>query len=237
VAAILLCLVCCLLPGIKEARDGEGWVCSQSSLRQIGLALIQYHDMFHCLPPAVVTAKDGKSLYSWRVLLLPFLEEKQLYDRFNLEEPWDSPHNRPLADVLPYCYAPRMVGFPRTEPGQTHYQVLVGPGTAFERPGLTFKDFSDGPANTILVVEAAEAVPWSQPLDLPYDPDVPLPRLGGLFTRTSRIMSYPVYYRSGFNAVFGDGTTRFVGNQVGAQTIRSLITRNGGEAVDLSRLE
>src|SRR5262249_36159250 len=153
---------------IPRARVAEGWVHSQGSLRQIGLALIQYHDTFHRLPPAVVTARDGRPLYSWRVLLLPFLEEKGLYDRFNLEEPWDSPPNRPLADVLPQCYAPRLIGAPRFEPGRTHYQVLVGPGTAFERPGLTFKDFSDGPASTILVVEAGEAVLWSQPVDLTY---------------------------------------------------------------------
>jgi hypothetical protein len=227
-----------LLPGIQQARDGEGWVHSQVSLRQIGLALIQYHDTFHRLPPAVVTAKDGRPLYSWRVLLLPFLEEKGLYDRFNLEEPWDSPQNRPFADVLPRCYAAPARGVvPRDEPGRTHYQVFVGPGTAFERPGLTFKDFSDGPANTILVVEASEAVPWSRPADLKYDPDGPVPRLGGLYTKPIRLLGYAVKDRSGFSAVFGDGTTRFLDSHVEAQTLRSLITRNGGEAVDLSRLE
>ena len=115
--------------------------------------------------------------------------------------------------------------------------MLVGPGTAFVRPGLTFKDFSDGPASTILLVEACDAVPWSEPVDLPYDPGGPLPRLGGLYTRTSRFLRYPVNNRPGFNAVFGDGTTRFLDSHVDTQTLRSLITRNGGEGVDLSRLK
>src|SRR5437867_12176876 len=92
---ILLCVSCCvLLPCVGEVRDSEGWVRSQNSLRQIARALLNYHEENGRLPPAVVYGKDSQPLYSWRVLLLPYLEDENLYRQFKLDEPWDGPHNK-----------------------------------------------------------------------------------------------------------------------------------------------
>jgi hypothetical protein len=113
----------------------------------------------------------------------------------------------------------------------------VGPGTAFERAGLTLKDFPDGVENALLVVEAAEPVPWSKPADLVYDPDGPLPPLGCPFSRPVHFLCYEVYRKPGFNAVFGDGSSRFIDSRADEKTLRGLITRNGGEKVDLSKLD
>ena len=106
-------------------------------------------------------------------------------------------------------------GSPRT---QTHYQVFVGRGTAFELgPRIRIPDgFPDGAANTFLVVEAAEAAPWTKPQDLPFTPNGPLPKLGSL-------------RGSGFNALFADGAVREVPHDADETTIRAMITRNGGE--------
>jgi hypothetical protein len=81
------------------------------------------------------------------VLLLPYLERDGLYREFRLDEPWDGPHNKALLTRMPSCYTPALIGTPGAELGLTHYQVFVGPGTAFEREGLTEADFPDGLAN------------------------------------------------------------------------------------------
>src|SRR5207248_4615898 len=105
--------------------------------------------------------KDGKALYSWRVLLLPFMEEKELYEQFRLDEPWDSPHNRPLLARMPLVYGPFKSGAVG-EPYATFYQVFTGEGTAFEgKEGLRVpEDFPNGTSETFLIVEAGRAVPW-----------------------------------------------------------------------------
>ena len=232
-AACLSCLI--LLPYTVKVRDGEGegWVESAASLKYVGQALLSYHDVNGKLPPAVARDQDGRPLLSWRVLVLPYLEEGPLYNRFQLDEPWDGPHNKALLEKTPHCYQP-MGG--DDAPGLTRYEVFVGPGTAFEQDGLTWDDFPDGRANTVLVVEAGQPVPWTKPADLPYDPDKPLPPLGGVYAKPYHFLGYEVGRTPGFNACFADGTTRFLSGKTDEKTVRSLITRNGGEKVDASRV-
>jgi hypothetical protein len=234
----VLCLAACLLalPCTQQIRDGEGWVESANHVKVIGLALRTYHEVNGRLPPAVVRGKDGRPLYSWRVLLLPYLEQEGLYERFALDEPWDSPHNKPLLEDIPRWYlSPEARD---DAPGLTRYQVFVGPGTAFERDGLTWGDFPDGLSNTLLVVAAGDPVPWTKPEDLAYDPGKPLPPLGHLFSRPAvKVLCYPVTTEQGFLGCFADGSVRFLRGDAGEGAVRALITRNGGEKVDPARLE
>jgi hypothetical protein len=130
------------------------------------------------LPPAAVLGQDGKPLLSWRVLLLPYIEEKELYEESKLDEPWDSLHNLKLVERMPPIYGP-YPGCP-APPHRTFFQVVRGPGTAFERPGQGLSNLKGRASNAFLVVEAEEPVFWTQPDDLEYDPDGPLPRLGGI---------------------------------------------------------
>src|SRR5262249_43882560 len=130
---------------------------------------------------------------------------------------------------------PKIYSSPVEQPPQPHYtflQVFVGPGTAFEDPrGLRLaKDFPDGTSATFLVVEAGEAVPWTKPADLTYDPKEPLPPLGGIF-RGGNMWSG--WNRSkGFNVALADASVRMYFRQPEDGYIRGLITRNGGEKVD-----
>jgi hypothetical protein len=207
---------------------------SAVSLKQIGLAFHAYHDVNGKLPPAVVSGKDGRPLYSWRVLLLPYLEEDTLYRQSHLDEPWDSPHNKQTLAETPRRCRPALGG--GEPPGLTRYQVLIGPGTAFERAGLTWDDFPDGLANTLLVVEAGESVPWTKPADLDYDPGKPLPPLGGAFTKPVHVLCYEVWRKPGFTACFADGSVRFI-TSTDEAALRSIISRNGGEKMDPASLE
>ncbi|HMC89933.1 MAG TPA: DUF1559 domain-containing protein, partial [Gemmataceae bacterium] len=72
-----------------------------NNLKQLGLALHNYHDTYGRFPAVANFDKDGKPLLSWRVHLLPFLDEGQLYREFHLNEPWDSAHNKKLVSRLP----------------------------------------------------------------------------------------------------------------------------------------
>jgi hypothetical protein len=190
----------CSCEGVRETTWHDVF---RMEMTQIALAMHSYYDEHRELPPAVVRDKTGKPLYSWRVLLLPYLEQQALYKEFRLDEPWDSPHNKKLATQTPIPF-----GMGDDGPGLTCFQVLVGPGTAFEKPGLTLKDFPDGLADAILVVEAREPVPWSKPADVAYDPNGPLPNFGGRFTISTRFLHCKFGGRPCFNVCFGDGSRR-----------------------------
>jgi hypothetical protein len=184
--------------------------------------MYNYSDVHGQLPPAAVCGKDGTPLLSWRVLLLPFVEQGKLYDQFKLDEPWDSPHNIKLLEQMPSAYAPPAGKKGRVPPFHTVCHVFVGPHAAFEgRSGLRIKDdFPDGCCNTLLIVEAGKPVPWTKPEDLVYDPDGPLPDLSCLFS-------------DGFRARMADASGRWIKRDIDEVTLRAAITRNGGERLCL----
>jgi RNA polymerase sigma factor (sigma-70 family) len=195
---------------------------SVNNLKQIGLAMHNFHDTYKHLPPAAIYGKDGKPLLSWRVAILPYLDQDNLYRQFKLDEPWDSPHNKKLLEVVPAPYVPVRGKAPA---GSTFYQVFTGPHTLFEgKQGMRFSQVTDGLSNTILVAEAGKAVPWTKPADLPYAADKALPKLGGLFG-------------NGFHILWADGSVRFVRQPVNEQMLRWAITRDDGNIVDHDKLE
>jgi len=164
-------------------------------------------------------------------LILPYLGEGNLYKEFKPDEAWDGPHNKPLLSSMPKVFAAPYVAGMTWEPGTTFYQVLTGPGTAFDGPqGLRLPDdFPDGTANTLLVVEAADAVPWTQPADLVFDKNKPFPRLGGIFNSEGRFSLFGSNRAIGFHVLLGDGSVRFITPGVSESSLRALATRNGGE--------
>ncbi len=172
-------------------------------------------------PPAVIRSKDGKPLLSWRVAALPYLEQNDLYKKFHLDEPWDSPHNKALLKEMPEVYAPVL---PTDEPRiSTYYQVFTGPGALFEdKRGPAFEDIKDGTSPTFLVVEAGTPVPWTKPEDIEYDKKKPLPKLGRQFD-------------DGFYGAMCDGAVRFYRNNTDKDFLRALITRDGGERISFEQ--
>lgn len=149
---------------------------------------------------------------------MPYLEEDDLYRQFHLDEPWDSPHNRQLLEPTPTVFAPPGRKMALVPPGHTVIHAFVGKGTAFEgREGVLLKDFPDGTSNTLLLIEAGEPVPWSAPLDLPFDPAGPLPELKGLFKDIIRVG-------------MADGSRRDIKCPVDEAALRAAITRNGDDA-------
>jgi hypothetical protein len=152
---------------------------SRENLRRISLAFYRFHKAAQSMPIDLATA-DGKPLLSWRVVILPYLGEEDLYKQFKLNEPWDSPHNRKLVAKRPRVYAPFRV---KSQPGETFYQVFTGKKTLFVPGKLTRlpEDIPDGYSNTGLIFEAGAPVIWTKPADMHFDIDKPLPKLGGMF--------------------------------------------------------
>nr|MCU0702747.1 DUF1559 domain-containing protein [Fimbriiglobus sp.] len=164
------------LPAVLRVRNAAARMQSMNNLKQIGIALHSYHDAHGALPPAAICDKRGKKLLSWRVAILPYLEQNNLYKLFKLDEPWDSEHNKPLSAVAIKTFVD-----PRADTGQpthTHYKVFVGGGGMFDwLAGKRFVQVTDGLSNTVMVAAAGEAVPWAKPDDFEYDPKKDVPDL------------------------------------------------------------
>jgi hypothetical protein len=197
---------------------------SQDNLKQIGLGLLSYHDAFKQLPPWAVCDKKGNPLLSWRVLVLPFMEEAALFNLFKLDEPWDGPNNIKLLEKMPKVFAAPGV---KAKPGTTHYQGFVGKGAGWElmpdagralgARGIKILSITDGTSNTLAVAEATEAVPWTKPADLPFD-EKTVGKIGRL-------------YPGQINVLLFDGSVRPIRSRFDEPTLRALITRAGGEVV------
>ncbi|HUT10017.1 MAG TPA: DUF1559 domain-containing protein [Thermoguttaceae bacterium] len=210
-------LLSALKPPLEKARQQAQSNASKNNLRQIAIAMTAYESVRKSLPPAASYDADGKPLLSWRVHLLPYLEMQELYEQFHLDEPWDSPHNRKLIERVPPVY--RSFGSKLEQEGMTPYVAPVGEETVFSgREGTKLEDIKDSHADTILLVEVSDehTVVWTQPEDLPFDPDQPAKGLGGPFP-------------GGFNATFCDGSARFVRLPQDPGDLRALFTRAGQE--------
>jgi prepilin-type processing-associated H-X9-DG protein len=212
-------LVGLMLPAVQTAREAARRAQCSNNLKQIMLAMHNYLSANNFFPHDI-TDKDGKPLLSWRVAILPYIEQQDLYNRFKLDEPWDSPHNKELLKEMPTTYlCPSRA---RPEPFTTSYRGFAGAGAIFETSQTVgIQDVTDGTSNTIAVVEANEAVPWSKPEDLPFD-QAAKPSLYGAGSSHPR----------GFNAGFCDGSVRFIKNSISTIVFRALVTRNGGEVID-----
>ena len=209
-----------LLPAIQSARQAAQRMNGSNNLKQVALAMHNYHDTYRRLPTQTGMLKGKGSGLSWRVHLLPYLEEMDLYQQFHLDEPWDSEHNKTLIEKMPRVYASNRE--PKMAPGKTNIVSLIGPDTFMSREKeLRFSDFTDGTSNTIMVVEANhdKAVVWTQPEDLPFDKSKPLNGLGQS-------------QGNGFQVVFVDGSAQMISATISPETFKALVTRNGGEVVD-----
>ncbi len=192
-------------------------------MKQIALAMFNYESTYGHFPASYIAdKKTGKPLLSWRVAILPFIEQDALYKQIHLDEPWDSEHNKQFANMVVSVYRhPASTA----KPGMTNYLTLRGKDTAFPgKDGIRLAEITDGTSNTIMLVEAndSKAVPWMKPDDLTYDEKNPSAGLGGLFS-------------GGFNAAFCDGSVRFIRGTVDAETLRRLFNIHDGQVLDRSK--
>jgi hypothetical protein len=186
----------------------------------IGMALHNYHDAYRSFPPLAVYDAQGRPLLSWRVLILPFLQETELFNQFRLDEPWDSQHNRPLADRMPALF--RCPSDKSPKPNASSYVAVSGEGTMFpHRRVVNIRDVKDGTSMTAVVGEIRHsAVLWTKPDDALLDDRFVAP---GPFGSA---------HEHRWQFLMGDGTARFVRATTDPKVIHGLMTIAGGEPID-----
>lgn len=223
-------LVALLLPAVSAAREAARRSQCTNNLKQIVLAMHNYHDTYKCLPPAYLADKNGKPMHSWRVLLLPYLEEQSLYEQYRFDEPWDSPNNRMLASRMPSvfrCPSDTNANAATT----TNYVVITGPKTVFEgAKSTTFGDIKDGLSNTLVVLEVpGTSANWMEPRDTTME-ELSLAMMTASLAR-QRSASASLH-PGGSNAAFCDGSVRFIADSIDPETLRLLIEKGDGQAVN-----
>lgn len=169
-AAIVVVLIGLLLPAQQTSCGGSRAMNSSNKLKQIGLALHNYHDLYGVFPPAYVADEAGKLLYSWRVLILPFLEQEALYQRFDLTQAWDSDANVALVGEMPDVFA-SPYAYQLASLGETSYLALVDlpKGRTVLRAGesRTLAEVPDGLSGTAMVASRPDCfVIWTEPVDV-----------------------------------------------------------------------
>jgi prepilin-type processing-associated H-X9-DG protein len=215
-------LIALLLPATQAAREAARRSQCVNNLKQIGLAMHNYHSANNNFPGNIAD-KKGKPLMSWRVAILPYIEQQELYNKFKLDEPWDSPNNKELIQYMPQVYTcPSRPALPKST--QTHYQVFFGPGALFDKDGPTgIQNVTDGTSNTMMAVEAANAVTWTKPDDIPFDQ--------GPNFKPANLFGMGSTHPGGVNTLFADGSVRFIKTTINQQVLKALITRAGGEVI------
>jgi hypothetical protein len=214
-------LVGLLLPAVQSAREAARRTAMMNNFKQVVLGMLMHESARRKMPAQAICDADGKPLLSWRVALLPYLEHGELFRQFRLDEPWDSEHNLKLLERMPAVYGDPSA--PEQEArGLTTIQVLTGKGTPFAaaNEAIGVPQITDGMSKTVAIVEVSpdQAVPWTKPDDLEFDPDHPLAgvgnprRPGGLFA-----------------AGFFDGHIEMLTPDIDADEFRGLVTPGGGE--------
>ena len=232
-----------LCGAVSQALEASHRSSCKCYLKQFGLAMHNYHDQYGSLPPAFVLGPDGRKWHSWRVLLLPFLEERELYEEYRFDEPWDGPNNRKLLSKMPQIFGcpsrPREVQSatvlaigvlacsdgpgPSVANGYTSYAAVFGADCAFrgDRP-VTIKEISDGTSNTLLIGECTRTkIPWTKPDDVYIELHPVLGDADGF--------SGP--HEGGVHFLMADGAVRFVNLTTAQAIVDALFTRNGGELI------
>lgn len=223
-AVVILLLVLLLLaigrPVFREVREQSHRSTCKSNLRAIGLALQAYHEQYQTYPPAYVRGPDEKKWHSWRVLLLPFLNEEQLYREYRWDEPWNGPHNKTLAARLPAVYG--CPAFDGVRTGKTTYLAVVGPAAAWpEYVGLSQKKFYDGISNTIQIIDWGDSdVSWMEPRDLPHNTLTAMQQVDLKY-------AFPKHHEN-LGVLFADGHVRSISPAISPTVFRGLLTPNRG---------
>jgi hypothetical protein len=222
IAALLMTL---LLPEFRSAREPARRNSCVNNIKQIVLALHNYHDVYKVFPPAYTVDADGNPLHSWRTLILPFMEEYRLYKSIDLTKPWDDPVNAKAAGTVLSAYRCPSSDF---EGNKTNYLALVTPNSCL-RPGQSrnLSEITDGPSRTMIVTEVPldQAVSWMSP----HDADESM--IMGIGENSK--LAHPQLFIVGL----ADCAVRTLPADFPADKRRALITVDGGEPITDRDLE
>jgi hypothetical protein len=213
-----------LLPAVQKAREETRRATAQNNVKQIGLALHNYHDAHRTLPAGGISGEDGTEYISWQTSLLPYVDQGPLFDMIDKEVSWTDPDNaRYYATIVPAYVHPSIADRPFNNQGLavSHY---AGNSHVFTRnSSLRFADFKDGLSNTVVAGDVAAGFrPWADPGNV-RDPAAGI--AVGLNT-----FSGPAG-QSGTQLLMGDGAVRVVAEDISPDVLEAIATPAGGESV------
>lgn len=235
--------------GKDSVNAAQSLTKSRNNLKQIGIALHNFHDVYGRFPPAVVYGPDGKPWHSWRILILPYLDAGGTtgYNEYKFDEPWDGPNNKKLLQNVPDVYRDPIYG--SADNNYTHYAAITGKGTAFPIEGVKMdannptsplanistgrgasriSRILDGTSNTLLIgsVSPEREIPWTKPEDVSFNDKFPTLGQKG---------SFATPYKSPKAAsglfLFADGSVRNIRNDIELETLRNLLTIADGNPI------
>lgn len=186
-------------------------------LKMLGLAMHNSHGANGEFPAAATYDANGKKLLSWRVHILPYLDQRDLYSQFHLREAWDSEHNKSLIEKMPKLLAAGSDTLQKA--GKTIFLAPIGRDTAIgSREPIRIQDITDGTSNTIMIltVKPKHAVEWTRPDDWEFDEKKPFDKLTG-------------EQGKGFRFCLCDGSALNLGKVLTPDQLKALLTRNGGD--------
>ncbi|MDR0609227.1 MAG: DUF1559 domain-containing protein, partial [Planctomycetaceae bacterium] len=223
VVIILLLIITIIVPWIESMHNISPKILCSNNLKQIALACQTYKDTYGSYPPAFVVDAEGQPLYSWRVLILPFLEYRTLYDQFHLDEPWDSEHNKKLISKKPpifQCHYERRKDKNR-DYLYSYYAMVVGANTISSGFNCVKpEEITDGMDQTLLIVETRHKIQWSSPQDVSFDA---LDKGVTLFYKPPLADDgIGAYHNRGANVVMIDGTVKYLSPKTKPETLKAL---------------
>ncbi len=242
VIAIIGVLVGLLLPAVQAAREAARKIQCKNNLRQIGIALHNYHDTHQCLPTGCLewrgfAGSAGRRQYAWSALLLPFIEQGNLYRQIDFSLPFDAPENASAAAVRLQVYRCPTAKVRILERGPTDYGGLFGERLIDQEPTdgiflydrrIQFSDIRDGLSNTIAVSEDVGG------------PDSEWINGNNVFVQAGGINDPHAWigdneirsqHTGGAMLLFADSHVHFVSENIELKVLGGLITRAGGEAL------
>jgi prepilin-type processing-associated H-X9-DG protein len=228
VTLLLSGLLLFLLPAMQPTRTITSRSECQNNLKQVGLALQNYHDKYGRFPPAVVYDANGKPMHSWRTLILPEIEEGPLFQQYRMDEPWDSPHNKKVTQAQIQCFQcpdDKNVG-----KFDTSYVALIGPDSVWSgEDGAKGSEVTDGTAQTMVVIEMKNSgIHWAEPRDLDLDA---LPtkfnkrKLGEMLSP----------HKHGVITVYADGHVEVIPFDATVEDLKAAVSKSQGDMADFEK--
>jgi len=210
------------MPVVASAREAARRTQCRNNMHQLAIALANYEEAYGAYPPAVVTDAQGKPMYSWAVLLLPFIEEGPLYRKFDLTRAWDDPVNAEVVATHLGQFECPSASFEEGHTNGTHYRMIVCPGSiGGVGKSATLKDITDGTAQTLIIAECAEPVPWASPAAV-VDLTRGLNRPGGAGSK----------HEGGLFVAFAGVSVTWLDEDMDHMALVGLCTMAGGEKID-----
>mgnify|MGYP006143978821 CR=1 FL=1 len=210
---ILCCgiLAALFLPAVSSARTAARQMSRSNDLKQVGLALHNYHETFQSLPPTVILNQDGEETTNWRVALVPYLDV--------------SPVSYPAGDMP--SSAPREYNGEIGSPSETHTFAIVAPNSLFSptpNTHLRFRDAKDGISNTLVAINLPNrSADWRSSVNM--TPDEAYQAIMELEPRQVALL------------LMADGAVIRVSGQddslLDRATFDAMVSRDGGESVVL----